>query len=325
MRSRGAASRRQDALGETEIYGKHEHSTLPLTAINGGKPKRQQSCLQHIKKRWHKSEERRPLCGYSNLGLAPKHRFSVNVFHFASSFMALLVMFFIMDRFWIVLREQLWSRRGRVFPKQVRIEGAEFLRISSGSIEPLDFPVILPGLVSDESYFLFPGPLNAYEALAAKDVEYGLNLYFMEENVSRVIYHSYWEDEGEIRDYSFKDDDVETYYAYDDDYVRDVYKSYDDDDVRGDGTCRRVHWHRFHFPNCNSFHEMDMAVKFPVYLSSGAYRDVFVHKHEFLRDSENVILKALVWRGGTFTHVSDLCSCQFAMFAAGGFLTYVTI
>ena len=308
MRSRGAASRRQDAQVESEICRKHENSSLPLTVVTGGKPKKLRSCLQLLKKQWHKSEER-ALCGsYSDLGLVPKHRSSVNVFHFALLLMALLAIFFIVDWLWVALREQLWSRRGRIFPMQIRIEGAEYLGIASGSTERLDFPVILPGVISDESYFRFPGPLDPYEALAAKNVEYGLDLYLLEENVSRVIYHSFWEDEGEVRDYSFKDDDVETYYAYDDDYIRDVYKSYDDDDLKGDGTCRRVHWHRYHFPNCNSFHEMDMAVRFPVYLSSGAYRDVFVHKHEFLRDSDSVILKALVWRGGTFTHVSDLCS-----------------
>jgi hypothetical protein len=306
MRSRGAASRRHDALGETEIYRKHEYSTLPLTAISGGKSRKQKSCLQHLKKRWHKSDDR-PMCGsYPDLGLAPKHRSSINSFHFASVLMVLLVIFFIVNWLWVAAREQLWSRRDRVFPMQVRIEGAKFSLIESQSTKPLDFPVVLPGVVLDQSYFRFPGPLDAYEAFAAKNVEYGLNLYLLEENVSRVIYHSVWEDEGEVRDYSFKDDDVETYYAYDDDYVRDVYKSYDDDELKGDGTCRRVHWHRYHFPNCNSFHEMDMAVKFPVYLSYGAYRDVFIHKHEYLHESERVILKALVWRAGTFTFVSDL-------------------
>jgi hypothetical protein len=65
-------------------------------------------------------------------------------------------------------------------------------------------------------------------------VEYGLDLYavILEENVSRVIYHSFWEDEGEVGAVSFKDDDVETCCAYDDDYIRDVYKSYDDDDLK---------------------------------------------------------------------------------------------
>lgn len=42
---------------------------------------------------------------------------------------------------------------------------------------------------------------------------------------------------------------LDSYYAFDDDYLRAPVKGYG---------CRRVSWHRLHRPNCNGFHEIDL-------------------------------------------------------------------
>ena len=61
------------------------------------------------------------------------------------------------------------------------------------------------------------------------------------------------EDEGHIFDSSSDGDDyMPKYYAFDDDYVRSL-------GVPVPG-CRRVSWHRYVFPNCNTFHENAMFV-----------------------------------------------------------------
>jgi hypothetical protein len=41
------------------------------------------------------------------------------------------------------------------------------------------------------------------------------------------------------------DDALKTYYAFDDDYLRDPYRLWDDDQIKEKRTCRRVSWHRF--------------------------------------------------------------------------------
>ena len=111
--------------------------------------------------------------------------------------------------------------------------------------------------------------------------------------MARVIYHDFWQDRGEVRDYSKRDDTVDQYYAYDDDYLRSPFVAYKDDTIQDNKRCRRVGWYRFYFPNCNSFHEMDLDNNLPTYLSYGAYRDVFVHKHMYLRHEQKLIWKQI--------------------------------
>lgn len=65
--------------------------------------------------------------------------------------------------------------------------------------------------------------------------------------------------------------DVDQYYAFDDDYIRSSYVAYDDDSIQDEKRCRRVSWHRLHFPTCNSMHELgtrnitDKVVRYAVF------------------------------------------------------------
>lgn len=90
-------------------------------------------------------------------------------------------------------------------------------------------------------------------------------------------------------------DDVDQYYAFDDDYIRNTYQAYDDDEFKGykeKRSCRRVSWHRLNHPTCNMFHEVDF-VDVEKYISHGYYRDVFHIKKSFNNISENLVWKTL--------------------------------
>lgn len=283
---------------------------LPIT-INDDNSKRRRSLWKQLTKRWYKSDYD-PLCAdfapFSDFGVVKKRRSSIKVHLLISGVLTFLVMSFVTLRLWFAMRYASYPNR-RIFPLSVRIEGAKLSQIASRSDEPLDFPVLVPVVVSRVSRFLQPDSLDEKDALSDPVADYGLKLQLLEENVTRVIYHDVMDDLGKVRDYSVKDDDVDTYYAYDDDYVRDVYKTYDGDEMKGAGPCRRLNWHRYHFPNCNSFHEMDITVSIPEFVGNGAYRDVFTHKHHFLGESEQVIWKPLVWNDGAgFTFVSGKMS-----------------
>lgn len=277
--------------------------------IADGNPKRRRSFWKRMTKRWYKSDYD-PLCAnfaaFSDFGLATKRRSFPKLYLLIAGVLALLVLSLV--KCWFILFRFAFLRDRRTFPLLVRIEGVEFLPITPTWNKPLDFPVLIPAVVSRLSNsFHNPDPLDADSAQAASDADYGLNLQLMEENVTRVIFHDFLEDVGEVRDYSVKDDDVDPYYAYDDDYKRDVYKTYDGDEMKNAGPCRRLDWHRYYFPNCNSFHEMDMTVNVPAFVGNGAYRDVFTRTHHFLRETEQVVWKTLVWNdGAAFTFVSSI-------------------
>lgn len=305
MRSR-AAFQHTGIPGRSQVI-KLDSDDLPIT-INDDNSKRRRSLWKQLTKRWYKSDYD-TLCadfaGFSDFGMAKKGRSLTKVPLLLSGVLTFLVMSLAMVWLWLAMRDAS-SRDRRSFPLLVRIEGAKLSQLASRAGGPLDFPVQVPVVGSHVSRFHQPGPLDEMDALAASNADYGLEIHLLEENVTRVIYHDILEDSGKVRDYSVKDDDVDTYYAYDDDYVRDVYKTYDGDEMKGAGPCRRLHWHRYHFPNCNSFHEMDITFSVPEFLGNGAYRDVFTHTHHFLRESESVIWKALVWHDGAgFTFVSD--------------------
>jgi serine/threonine protein kinase len=96
------------------------------------------------------------------------------------------------------------------------------------------------------------------------------------------------------------EDSVDSYYAFDDDYIRSPYTRYDDDEFKNwhnERTCRRVSWHRLAFPTCNRLHELDIASNIPKYINSGAYRQVFEVSHSNLDANEDFI-----WRQLAFNH-----------------------
>lgn len=74
---------------------------------------------------------------------------------------------------------------------------------------------------------------------------------------------------------------------YDGDDYLDPYYAFDDDQIKFPG-CRRVSWHRYIFPNCNTFHEISMYETEGV--SHGHYRNVLKLNHTY---SGEVVLKVL--------------------------------
>eukprot|EP00815_Leptocylindrus_aporus_P011123 CAMPEP_0116059472 /NCGR_PEP_ID=MMETSP0322-20121206/5811_1 /TAXON_ID=163516 /ORGANISM="Leptocylindrus danicus var. apora, Strain B651" /LENGTH=572 /DNA_ID=CAMNT_0003543849 /DNA_START=134 /DNA_END=1852 /DNA_ORIENTATION=- len=64
---------------------------------------------------------------------------------------------------------------------------------------------------------------------------------------------------------------MDSYYAFDDDVVRARHLH---------GKCRRTLWHKYYFPNCNQFHELDLAHDDSKKLGSGYYRTVWAVKDD---------------------------------------------
>ena len=121
----------------------------------------------------------------------------------------------------------------------------------------------------------------------------GLKMSILQEDgFARKIHDDSWLGEGHGSDKNKKKDyTVDQYHAYDDDYLRSPYVAYDDDKIKDIKRCRRVSWHRYQFPNCNAFHEMDLKVDIPVHLNDGAYLGVFIYLHKFLGREQKLIWK----------------------------------
>lgn len=69
---------------------------------------------------------------------------------------------------------------------------------------------------------------------------------------------------------------VDSYYAFDDDAIRSHHFHNDN--------CKRTSWHKFYFPTCNNFHEMDMRHDDSQKVGSGYYRTVFTAKNPLGHD-----------------------------------------
>lgn len=191
------------------------------------------------------------------------------------------------------------SQGNTIHPKSVRLSVLHETdwKIKQGNFADPDVPITFSQHFSVWSHFESPPPLGPVEKHDKTVPDWGgLDIFLLEEDgIARVIYHEEWEDVGEVRDYSKRDDDVDQYYAFDDDILRSSYIAYEDNILQEQSTCRRVSWHTLHFPNCNKFHEMDASINVPKYLSYGAYRDVFVHTRENLGETENVIWKQILF------------------------------
>jgi len=187
------------------------------------------------------------------------------------------------------------------FPLEVRIEGKPLFAIQRRFEIPLDFPILIQH--DSRNTFNPPAPLGKRALNKGKVPDYGnLTIYMMEEDVARVIYHDYREDKSDFRESMVRDDDMDQYYFFDDDLLRDPVTTYDDDKLKGSGSCRRVKWHRWQFPNCNNFHEMGPAINVPKYLSGGAYRSVFIHNHTFVTQFDNIVWKQIIYEDYEFTY-----------------------
>jgi hypothetical protein len=91
----------------------------------------------------------------------------------------------------------------------------------------------------------------------------GLDIRFLEFGTSRdygrAIYHDSYEDTGyeELWEATDDDENVEYYYAFDDDAKRNPLVMYDDPDIHLKKTCRRTNWHRQLPITCNTIHEFN--------------------------------------------------------------------
>lgn len=120
---------------------------------------------------------------------------------------------------------------------------------------------------------------------AARKPYYG-NLYvdvFEEEGMKRAIYHDFRLDRRK-KDIEVKSKQVEAYYAFDDDVLRNPLREWDDDTIADKKRCRRTSWHRDLPIDCNSVHEMDLPTltlgdRFG-YLGEGGYRYVYTVRPE---------------------------------------------
>lgn len=120
--------------------------------------------------------------------------------------------------------------------------------------------------------------------------------------VERMIYRDFAFDRGYDDLVLNENDDgpVESEYDFDDDNIRDpIHINISDTDH--ENRCRRTSWHRYIFETCNNMHEFDIQHQFTirnaVYLTSGAYNDVFLTK--FM--NHTVILKSYYW-GSNFAY-----------------------
>ena len=141
----------------------------------------------------------------------------------------------------------------------------------------------------------------------------------------RTVFHDFHADIGYAELWAERDeeddeaeDDVESYYAFDDDAKRNPYVEYDDPDVHLRKQCRRTSWHRDVPLNCNAVHEFDFSnsvsvgrTKFVGYVvcirfyveglvsdshilplsSAGAYRQVYMTSGSTASTDEDFVLK----------------------------------
>ncbi len=121
---------------------------------------------------------------------------------------------------------------------------------------------ILVKLFPEKSKLLIPSK-TFQTASPLKDYG-GLVIWILQdEGVPRSIFRDFELDEGETtilqRNREKRDDDVEDYYAYDDDVVRNQYFSNPKQvTLNPQGQCRRTNWHSLVFPTCNVIHELAM-------------------------------------------------------------------
>lgn len=135
-----------------------------------------------------------------------------------------------------------------------------------------------------------PSEVAEYPISSSKHRDYnGLLIHYLpNNNATRTIQQpdpSFNETEGHVYgpdDYDKKSvKNFDTYYAFDDDYVRNP--------IAG-SHCRRVSWHRLHFPTCNIIHEYRMMKGKNRFLGRGAYRTVFLLRER--NDKERFVMKA---------------------------------
>lgn len=176
-----------------------------------------------------------------------------------------------------------FSSGGRIIYDYVSKEDTTRTLRGSASGEPVFAYIESEGHVS--RHVPVVGPLHHFDPLkidlkSQRRDHGGLKIELpLPPGTPRLIREYYYEpnigpDEGADDD-DADDDYVDGYYAFDDDILRGT------DGVASnsgmDDRCRRIQEHRYMFPNCNEFHQMDRtnAENNFRYINHGAYREVF--------------------------------------------------
>jgi len=196
-------------------------------------------------------------------------------------------------------------RQGVFFPLMLHLEQGRNTPIIRHPAKSLDFPILIQNYYNPNG---FHSPTLSYKHRKVPDYG-GLKLKSMKEidveEEEEEEEEEEYEEEEEEEEYEEKEEEesMDQYYAFDDDFIRDPQKTYDDDSIDyGVGSCRRLRWHRWSFPNCNAFHEMDSSGNVPKFLSNGAYRDVFLYKNNVLDQIQNIIWKQILYADYDFTY-----------------------
>lgn len=147
--------------------------------------------------------------------------------------------------------------------------------------------------------FHYPDELGHKQVKEAEYLDFGgIDLKLLASpDQKRVIYIMVEDLQGDARSLNQeRDDDMEMYWAFDDDIERNPYNLYDTYiPEKMDGRCRRLPWHRYNLPSCNSMHELDLVTNTPRFVGDGAYREVFVTEQPYMGSIQEMILKELRW------------------------------
>lgn len=147
--------------------------------------------------------------------------------------------------------------------------------------------------------FQYPDELGHKQVKEAEFLDFGgIDLKLLASpDQKRVIYIMVEDLQGDARSLNQeRDDDMEMYWAFDDDIERNPYNLYDTYiPEKMDGRCRRLPWHRYNLPSCNSMHELDLVTNTPRFVGDGAYREVFVTEQPYMGSIQEMIFKELRW------------------------------
>jgi len=118
-----------------------------------------------------------------------------------------------------------------------------------------DFSVVLASRVQSLSRSI-PKPANTLESSSGHPNFAGLKMTTLEPGESREIQPNDPLLELGYQELKFnkngKTDDVESLYAFDDDFKRNPYNDYEDDNIQNEKQCRRTNWYRDLPINCNN-------------------------------------------------------------------------
>lgn len=251
---RGAAqanSRRSSSNGHTATSERQYHyypssSDLSVTIENNDRDER-----------YHNWFHNRPLKSEPEAGLPYQllHQWSqTTYFHFQRERQRLLIRFAWLGLAILMILGLL------MFQWQASTQSSQHASASSWNFRSKDLAPILLNFVSSTQSKKpsLHRPTRPLQGSSGEDYG-GLVIWFLEnDGERRTVFRDYMLERGETnilqRNRDNRDDDVEDYYAFDDDRVRSQFGATTDDSP----LCRRANWYRLLFPTCNTMHEMAM-------------------------------------------------------------------